>query len=393
MRKTKQIVYNLLSNAVKFSGYEGRVTVSARRVPRSAVGKLSGPWPIQTFPLAENGFCEFLEICVTDGGIGISGADMAIIFHAFSQIDSSLARKFEGTGLGLAMVKQLVELHGGAVAVASAVGEGSRFAVWLPVRTPALALTTAYQGPNSRIPMAVDSTQRLALIVEDDERATDLIRLLLEAEGFAVLHAASAEAALELAPQEALSLITLDIQLPGIDGWAFLMKIRETSKLASVPVVIIAGVLDSSLALIGGAAAVLQKPVSRAQLRTCLAGIGLQPVPEHTFLPAPAYEVFRAYGGSEAIMMAQELLPDLILLDLMMPELNGFDVVESLQRVPETADIPVLVVTAQPITPEDRAALSSKGGRDVGVVDKAGFDRVGFIAEVRRAVMPQMRRN
>jgi PAS domain S-box-containing protein len=136
MRKTKQIVYNLLSNAVKFSANRGPVTLHARRVPRSAVGRLDGHWPVHSFPLAENEYQDFLEICVSDHGIGISQADMAKLFQAFSQIDSSLARKFEGTGLGLAMVRQLAELQGGAVAVASAEGEGSRFAAWLPMRTP-----------------------------------------------------------------------------------------------------------------------------------------------------------------------------------------------------------------------------------------------------------------
>jgi PAS domain S-box-containing protein len=139
MRKTKQIVYNLLSNAVKFSASDGRVTLRARRVPRSSVGKLHGGWPVHSFPLADSAYEEFLELCVSDSGIGISREDMTRLFQAFSQIDSSLARKFEGTGLGLAMVKLLAELHGGTVAVASAEGQGARFAVWLPLRSPAQA--------------------------------------------------------------------------------------------------------------------------------------------------------------------------------------------------------------------------------------------------------------
>ncbi len=135
MRKTKQIVYNLLSNAVKFSGNGGRVALSARRVARHVVGTLPGQWPMHGFPLADNEYGEFIEICVRDNGIGISQENMPKLFLAFSQIDSSLARKFEGTGLGLSMVKQLAELHGGTVAVASAEGEGACFAAWLP-RTP-----------------------------------------------------------------------------------------------------------------------------------------------------------------------------------------------------------------------------------------------------------------
>ncbi len=134
MRKTKQIVYNLLSNAVKFSANGGQVTLCARRVGRSSVGSLSGNWPGHRFALAGNDYEEFVEISVIDRGIGISLENMGKLFQAFTQIDSSLARRFEGTGLGLAMVKQLAQLHGGTVAMASALGEGAQFAVWLPLR-------------------------------------------------------------------------------------------------------------------------------------------------------------------------------------------------------------------------------------------------------------------
>ena len=152
MRKTKQIVYNLLSNAVKFSANGGCVRLCARRVSRSTVGTLPGGWPVHRFPLSDNEYEEFLELCVSDSGIGISRENMAKLFQAFSQIDSSLARKFEGTGLGLAMVKQLAELHGGTAAVASAEGEGARFAAWLPLRTPAQAATAARpRSPNASL--------------------------------------------------------------------------------------------------------------------------------------------------------------------------------------------------------------------------------------------------
>jgi signal transduction histidine kinase len=133
-RKTKQIIYNLLSNAVKFSACGASVVVCARRVPRSSVGVFSGAWPVYGFPLAANEHNEFLEICVIDSGIGISRQNMPKLFMAFSQIDSSLARKFQGTGLGLAMVRQLTELQGGTVAVTSTEGEGACFSVWLPLR-------------------------------------------------------------------------------------------------------------------------------------------------------------------------------------------------------------------------------------------------------------------
>jgi PAS domain S-box-containing protein len=407
MRKTKQIVYNLLANAVKFSAQGSRVILSARRVSRAAVGLLPGDWPVHGFPLADNQYEEFIEICVCDSGIGISRDNMAKLFQAFSQIDSSLARKFEGTGLGLAMVKQLAELHGGTVAVASAEGEGALFAAWLPLRT---AAQVAAAPPDVAQPMPsanLEAAGRTALVVEDDDAAADLVRVLLEAEGFTVLHAASAEAALLIAPRQSLSLITLDMRLPGMDGWDFLLRIHEDPVLGHVPVVIIAGAADPNMALRKGAAAVLQKPIGRAQLRASLANLGLQPEPGHVhtilvvdddpkaveviaaFLPSPGYAVVRAYGGAEAIALAQRLHPELIVLDLMMPEVNGFDVVEALQRNNLTAGIPILVVTAKQVTAEDRAALGGSPRKTVRIVEKAGFNNASFMAEVRRALSPQ----
>ncbi|MDB5930669.1 MAG: hybrid sensor histidine kinase/response regulator, partial [Polaromonas sp.] len=407
MRKTKQIVYNLLANAVKFSANGGRVDLRARRVMRNEVGSLPGDWPVHGFALADSEFNEFLELSVSDSGIGISKADMAKLFQAFSQIDSSLARKFEGTGLGLAMVKQLAELHGGTVAVASAEGEGARFAAWLPLRTAGQASCAVPHGASADI-LAVNMAeprQRVALVVEDNDQAADLVRLLLEAEGFTVLHAASAEAALLMAPQQALSLITLDIQLPGMDGWEFLLRLREIAKLAQVPVVVISGMADNHMALNHGAAGILQKPVSRAQLKFSLTNIGLHPCAEriHTvlvvdddpkaveviasFLPSPSYAVVRAYGGDEAVTLAQLLRPDLIVLDLMMPDMSGFEVVQALRRHGgSTACIPILVVTAKHITAQDRAALSGPHGEVIHIVEKSGFNRVQFIDEVRRAL-------
>jgi CheY-like chemotaxis protein len=208
-----------------------------------------------------------------------------------------------------------------------------------------------------------------------------------------------------LAPQQALSLITLDLQLPGIDGWEFLMRIRESSKLAHVPVVIISSASDCNLALKRGAAAVLQKPISRIQLIESLANLGMHPTKERThtilvvdddpksvevvakFLPSPAYAVVRAYGGGEAITLARRLHPDLIVLDLMMPDVSGFDVVNELQDNGDTAGIPILVVTAKMITELDRAALSRLPGQVVEIVEKTGFNNGAFTAMIRRMLL------
>jgi PAS domain S-box-containing protein len=413
MRKTKQIVYNLLANAVKFSNNGGCVTLHARHVPRSSVGTLPGAWPVHSFPLAESDCGVFLEICVSDGGIGISSDNMSKLFQAFSQIDSTLARRFEGTGLGLAMVKQLAQLHGGTVAVASAAGEGARFAAWLPLRMPdqfASSQTLVHRhlpiDASAAGSVAEDSMQRVALVVEDNDQAAELVQLILEGEGFRVLRAVSAEAALPMAQQQALSLITLDIELPGINGWEFLQILRDDSVLARVPVVIISGLSEGNLGLIHGATCVLQKPIGRAQLRLSLAELGLHPIQERihtvlvvdddpkaveviaTFLPASAYTVIRAYGGAEAITLARRLIPDLILLDLMMPDVNGFDVVEALQRDVDTALIPILVVTAKQITTLDRMELNKNPAKIVEIVEKSGFNSVRFLAEVKRALHP-----
>ncbi|MDQ0668058.1 HAMP domain-containing sensor histidine kinase [Pseudomonas sp. W2I6] len=137
LRKTKQIIYNLLANAVKFSEHGGSVTLSVREVSRAQVGQVLGDWPTYGFALQPSEHQQFLELSVSDTGIGIARDDMSKLFKAFSQIDSSLARKFEGTGLGLAMVKQLTDLHDGSVAVASREGEGARFVVWLPLHRAA----------------------------------------------------------------------------------------------------------------------------------------------------------------------------------------------------------------------------------------------------------------
>src|SRR5450755_2716598 len=384
-RKVKQIVYNLLSNAVKFSREDGDVTLRASVVPRANVGKLSGSWMGRSCPMVDNEFTEFLELSVTDSGIGISGDGLENLFQPFSQINSGLARKFEGTGLGLAMVKLLAELHGGAVAAESAVGEGSCFTVWLPLRA-----TEGMAGAP------------LALMVEHDLNSAELIRLALEAEGFEVLHADSADAALGLAAQRPPSLITLEIMLPDTDGWEFLARIKKMPELSRVPVVIISIVADSNKGFALGAAAVLQKPVAHQDLLDSLVELRLFPLQQGKTLRVLVVDddpaaveliavrlldlgstVQRAYGGREAIDVARRELPDLIVLDLMMPEVTGFDVVEALREHPDTARIPVIVLTAMQLTLQGRAQLN---GHVTAVLAKTELQFQHFRAEVRRAM-------
>jgi len=400
-RKVKQIVYNLLSNAVKFTSERGEVTLRAERVPRAEVGQLSESSIGRSFPLADSEFTEFLKITVTDSGMGISPDGLELLYKPFSQIDSGLARKFEGTGLGLAMVKLLADLHAGAVAVESEVGKGSRFTVWLPFRPAEGKLLTPAKPMPALTNVALPGSLT-ALVVEDDFKSADLIRVQLEAEGFVVLHAATAETALVLAARQPLALITLDIMLPNMDGWEFLGRIKQTPTLKHIPVVIISIVADPEKGYALGAAGVMQKPISRQELYDALVGLGLFPLPQgHTLkilvvdddpkaveliavrVLGLASTVLRAYGGQEAIDAARREIPDLIVLDLMMPEVSGFDVVAALHEDSRTASIPILVVTAKHITAEDRDRLN---GHVMTIMEKANFDRDRFVGEVRRAM-------
>jgi PAS domain S-box-containing protein len=410
-RKVKQIVYNLLSNAVKFTPDGGQVTLRAAKVPRACVGQREeqGPGSGRAFMPSENTFAEFLEISVTDSGIGIAAEDLEHLFKPFSQIDSGLARRFDGTGLGLAMVKLLADLHGGSVAVDSEVGVGSRFTVWLPLRRmeaeppapPAMSAAIGSAAP-ADVPSPVASNARTALVVDDDLTSANLIRIQLEAEGFTVLHAASSEEGLCLATQQPLSLITLDIALPKMDGWEFLTRIKRVPALRHVPVVIISILADFTRGFALGAAAVMQKPVTRKELYDSLAQLGLF-VPADgepptvlvvdddpkavelvaVRLAAIGATVLRAHGGQDAIDLARAQLPDLIVLDLMMPSVNGFDVVEALRERAATARIPIIVMTAKRITAEDHQRLD---GAFTTIMEKGQFDRTRFATEVRRAM-------
>ncbi|HUG41267.1 MAG TPA: response regulator [Longimicrobiales bacterium] len=399
-RKVKQVLYNLLSNAVKFSNDGGRVVLRAHRVGAEDVGRRAGSWAGRSFAAADSDFSEFLRITVSDEGVGISEEGLHRLFQPFTQIDSGLARKFEGTGLGLAMVKQLAELHGGAVAMQSAEGEGSIFTVWLPMQAPGSESTRARPAGPASIELAVGV--RTALVVEDDPKSAELIRTQLEGEGFTVVHALTAEEGLVLARQQPLSLITLDIMLPDMDGWEFLALLKETAELRRIPVVIVSVVADATKGFALGAAAVMQKPVSRQQLVDALADLGMVPLPEGESLsilivdddPASveliaegvlglADTVLRASGGREAIEIARREIPDAIILDLLMPDVNGFDVVVALQERPETASIPILIITAMQVSAADRARLN---GYVTAIMGKDDVGPGQLTDEVRRAM-------
>lgn len=399
-RKTKQIVFNLLSNAVKFSGHHGRVTLRVQKVTRSAIEGWTTPQPTSLrMPLPPNAFAEFLEIAVLDTGIGIAAEDASRLFQAFSQLDSSLSRESEGTGLGLALILKLTRLHGGTVALASTLGQGSTFTVWLPWREVEAQAGGAEQ--TVPVPAVPGVGRRLALVIEDNERAAELIRRQLEPEGFEIVLAANAKEGLEWLAKREPAVILLDILLPDMDGWDLLARLKQAgSPAAHIPVVIVSIIADACKGFFLGASAVLQKPVAREELLESLQKLGLAKA-NHVlkvlvvdddpravdllgaYLAEPGYTVLRAYGGKESIAVAQREQPDLLVLDLLMPEVNGFDVVEALKRSPETAAIPIIVVTAKTLLEEDHMALN---GCVASILEKGSFNHAHFINEVQRVL-------
>ena len=388
VRKTRQILYNLLSNAVKFTPEGGNVRVVVRKVGR------------ERFP--GGSYSHYLELAVSDSGIGISAEDQARLFQPFLQIDSELSRRYEGTGLGLTLLKRLAELQGGGVGLQSEPGKGSTFTVWLPWHRPADATAAALSGMLAPALASGPNPAPLALVIEDDEMAANLLRVQLEDGGFRIIRTTTAEIGMEAALREQPDVIILDILLPGMDGWEMLERIKREPQLTATPVVIVSIMANCNRGLALGAAGVLQKPVSRSDLIQALEAIGFQPTVDKTprtvlvvdddrkavelvraHLEAASCRVLPAYGGQEGIELAREHRPDLIVLDLMMPAMNGFDVVEALKDDPVTRSIPVVIVTAKQIVAEDRLRLI---GRVQEIMQKAEFNHGRFIGEVRRAL-------
>ena len=396
-RRFKQILINLLSNAVKFTREGGQVMLATAWVDTArAASAMPGFEHGMRVPLTDVEGSRFLEISVFDSGIGISPQEMGDLFQPFSQINNALTRRLEGTGLGLAMVLRLTQLHGGALAVTSEAGKGSCFTVWIPGRD-----ANAPQADTTPLPAVPPSRQACALIVEDDAGAAALMQAQLEAAGFRVRRVASAEAALELVGEFVPDVITLDILLPGMDGWEFLARLRSTPSWDSVPVVVVSLVADKRKGFALGAAMVLQKPISHDALTRGLDRLNLKPNDNReltvlvidddpiavevlaTYLHRRHYFVLRALGGQEGIALARRFLPDLIALDLEMPDVSGFDVVEALKGDGATAQIPILVVTAKELNRDDREQLN---GHIHEIVGKADFTQDRFVGEVQRAL-------
>jgi len=396
-RKVKQILFNLLSNAVKFTPEGGAVHVLAERVDedRATRGLAHG---LRT-PLPKGSGAEYLEISVVDSGLGIPAESLSRLFQPFSQLESGVSRSHEGTGLGLVMVRMLAELHGGGVGVQSEEGKGSSFFVWLPygLEDSQRSLPT----PMRSGPLEHDKRFRALVAGAFADSAEPLLQLLA-AEGLEAVRAASVEGSLDFAKEFRPHVVFVSLPPAQADMAALMARIKASPALAHVPVVLLSPLDDERLAHDLGAALLLTTPVSAENIGSALLALGLRGGAKRTpkvlvvdddpkaleilstLLQGRGFAVERAYGGREAIDIARRELFDLILLDLMMPEVSGFDVAQALKGQPDTAAIPILALTAKRLTSADRAKLNGLVAR---VMEKTEFKPETFIAEVYHALM------
>jgi signal transduction histidine kinase/CheY-like chemotaxis protein len=349
--KLKQMVLNLVSNAIKFSPEDGLVTIRATRVANR------------------------LEIAVSDNGIGIANENLPLLFKEFQQIDSAENRKLQGTGLGLALTRSFAILHGGDVRVESQPGKGSTFTIDLPVEarghpvppsTPDLGLERAGGDPS----------RPLVLIVEDDPVAAGLLARQLQLAGFRTDIAPTGKDAVKKARELAPIAITLDILLPDHDGWEILRRLKVDAVTAGIPVIVVSVVDNSALGTALGALDYFIKPVDAKELvkrlsefkvdtgrQTSVLVVDDEPANREWLkqvLEPAGFTVVVAAGGREAIALATAHSPDLVILDLLMPDVSGFDVIDALRADDATCATPIMVLTAKHLNEADLRRLKGR---------------------------------
>jgi signal transduction histidine kinase/DNA-binding response OmpR family regulator len=371
--KLRQILFNLLSNASKFTE-NGTIRLEARR---TAQGTQDG-----------------LVFRVSDTGIGMDEEQLARVFDEFSQADASTFQEYGGTGLGLAITKRFCELLGGSITATSQLGRGSSFEVGLPERAPEPGEGHTEAG-SERAPAGAGAT---VLVIDDDPAALDLVGRFLAGEGFGVLTASGGEEGLRLAQERRPDIITLDILMPHMDGWAVLSKLKADPSLADIPVILISMTDDRNLGYALGASEYLTKPVNWDRLGAVLhrhAREGEESLALVVDDEAQAREVLRrgleragwrvseAEHGREALERVADEPPQLILLDLMMPEMDGFEFVAKLRETESWRSIPVLLITAKDLTPEDRKRLEGGVSR---ILQKGSYGREDLLAEIYKLV-------
>lgn len=367
--KVRQILLNLLSNAAKFTK-QGRITLAVRR----------------SFKNDD----ECLEFEVSDTGIGMTPDQIAKLYSAFSQADASTTRNYGGTGLGLAITKHFCLMLGGDVMVRSELGEGSTFVVTLPAVYPVADETL----PSER----AEGTAGTVLVI-DDERAThNLLERELGARGYRVVHAAGGREGLSLAREMRPDAITLDVIMPELDGWAVLRELKADTDLRNIPVVLVTVLGDREMGYALGAADYLTKPVDPDALLGVLgrfhAGDGEVPVMVvdddpitremlRRILSKRGWAVTEAADGSDALSVLGKTRPSVVVLDLMMPGMDGFEVLDAMRREATWRDIPVVVVTAKDLSTEEVAWLNQRAER---VFQKGAYKRSELVGTIHQMI-------
>jgi signal transduction histidine kinase/DNA-binding response OmpR family regulator len=371
----RQVVLNLLSNAVKFTPAGGRVDVRA---------SIQG---------------QDLVVTVADTGVGVATEDRQRIFDSFQQ-GTRPSDQAEGTGLGLTLSKQIVELHEGRIWVESEVGRGSTFGFALPAGSEEPVLTAVPQaemdsGLTTEPAMGPGPT---VVVVEDDRRSFDLLRVHLEAAGVRVVGARDGEEGLDTVRQLSPAGVILDILLPGIDGWDVLAQLKADAQTAPIPVIVVSMLDERGRGFALGAAEYLVKPVDKGQLLAAVYRAAAMPERKHTVvaidddplaielarvsLEPAGWTVLGAATGQEGLALIRERQPSVVLLDLLMPGMDGFEVVEALRAEPDTKTVPVVILTSKSMTQQDKERLQ---GRITYVARKTEFDLSGLAGLLRWA--------
>jgi signal transduction histidine kinase/DNA-binding response OmpR family regulator len=370
--RLRQVLLNLVGNAVKFTE-AGRVAVSV-----SMVG-------------------DHVEAAVADTGIGITPEALAFIFDEFRQADGSTTRRFGGTGLGLAIARKLARLHGGDIDVASTLGKGTTFTLRLPV-TVETGVATLPIDPLQSVPTGgvARHGQATVLLVEDDPGFVGVVRRMLEDVGVRVVHTARGADAVRLATELRPRLVLLDIGLADrVDGWQVLHRLRTTTSTRDLPVVMVSVSEEQGWAATLGATDYLVKPFDRAALIGVLERFGSRPPGDvlvvdddprtrqllARLLGPEGFRVRVAADGDEALAAIARQRPDAVILDLMLPRTDGFGVLEALRDDPATADLPVVVVSALDLSPDQFAWLRQRAG---SVLHKSTLRAEALVAEIAR---------
>jgi hypothetical protein len=376
LTKVRQVLFNLLSNACKFTT-QGTITLAASREAVAGV--------------------DWLTLRVADTGIGMTSAQMEKLFQAFSQADASTTRQYGGTGLGLAITRHFCQMMGGDITVESTAGQGSTFTIRLPAEVidpKAAPVLRAAAVTASALPDGAPTV----LVIDDDPTVHDLMQRFLDKEGIRMQAASSGAEGLRLAKALRPTAITLDVLMPGMDGWTVLTALKSDPELAGIPVIMLTIVDDKHLGYTLGAADYLTKPIDWERLTTILRKYHCAPLPCQVLvveddvgmrdmlrrmLEKAGWRVTEATNGYEALARLAEDRPHLILLDLLMPEMDGFAFVEALRQQDAWRSIPVVVVTAKDLTPADRQRLN---GYVEQILQKGAYSREELLREVRDLV-------